>query len=198
MKLPGPMDNPQPPRPVGQLRQQQIVVPVPSTPQGGRWRLVKSFPLVQNTVVAEPGSGTKVATAYMDLPSVRLHAKIAFGFKSTDGQTIPLPSTGPTAWRLNLDAWDRTEDGILVPTNRIIGSVPLPTSYEAITANDRWVASVTIPDLGDGNGANMDADGQLYVISCWEPAPGWNGDPEQLAKIFQACNLVPNGASVTS
>jgi len=199
MKLPGALDMPQ-----SQFKSQatgpQIahpIVPAPASPQGGRRRWVQSLPCVFNSEVSEPGGWTKHAYAYMDIPSVRLHCKFAFGFQTTNGAIVSLPPPGATGWTLTLDAFDRDQDGRLLQTNNIVTNQPLPTSYESITANDRWRATIIVPD-DPGNGANVTAPGVLIAIGMWEPAPGWNVNDEELARIFQACHITVDGLAVTS
>jgi hypothetical protein len=180
-----------------QLDQHHAGAPVvgsPSTPQGGEWRKVLSLPLIFSQII-ESGSDNagKVATFVIDNPSARLHLKVSVVAQWQNDPAFQLPQSGAGAWYLQLDAFDRAQDGNIFQSNNIITRVPLPTSYEAVTMNDQWRGQVTIPtaDAGAPNGI-------IYAIAAWEPAPGWNGDPGQLAKIFDACHLNVRGITAQS
>jgi hypothetical protein len=175
--------------PTQQLRQMNqaasagIVVPRPSTPQGGRRRYVISMPLVQIIHDDEGFYDDLTASFLVDNPSVRLQLKVAVLYQAN----VPsdLVPTGASIPLLSLQAYDRDQDGRIFPSNQIIGALPVPTSYEALTMNDRWRGVVTIPSQDD---ITLDP-GFLFAVAAWEPAPGWNGDDDQLAKIFDACHL---------
>lgn len=160
------------------------IVPSPSTPQGGRRRYVQTGLLVSNL---QAGTFTDVNARFtLDIPSCRLHTKVTVAFRPENAESTSFPQSGPTAWLLTLDAWDRTEDGLLVLSNNIITNVALPASYEAVTAVDQWRGTVTVPNTGPGTGI---VPGKLFVTACWEPAAGYNASDVELAHIFQACHL---------
>jgi len=170
------------------------VVGSPSTPQGGQLRKVLSQPLIFSELVESGASNAgKVATFVVENPSARLHLKVAVVAQWVNDPDFQLPQSGAGAWYLQLDAWDRAQDGNIFQSNRIIDRVPLPTSYEAVTMNDQWRGQVTIP-TGDAAAAA----GIVYVVAAWEPAPGWNGDPAQLGRIFDACHINVRGFAAQS
>lgn len=163
------------------------VVPTPGTPQGGRRRYVLTRLLVNNLT---SGTFTDATARFtMQIPSVRLHPKVVVGFRPETSESTPFPQSGATAWLLRLDAWERTEDGLLIASNNIFTAVPLPTTYELPdgTAVDQWRGTVTVPNV-DENGTQIPA-GKLFVTAMWEPAAGYNPDNVELAHIFQACDL---------
>lgn len=170
-----------------------VIVPGPSTPQGGRRRYVISMPLVRINDDDE-SQYTDVRAAFLvDNPSVRLQLKVAVLY----GPDVPsdFAPSAPSIPLLSLQAYDRDQDGRIFPSNQIISALPVPTSYEAMTMNDRWRGVVTMPIQED-----IDLDpGWLFAVAAWEPLPGWNGDDQQLAKIFDACHLyIENGLLVFS
>jgi hypothetical protein len=170
------------------------VVPTPGTPQGGRWRKVLSQQLIYtSTPDFGPATNPNPARFIIDNPSARLHLKVALGAQWRN-PTFTLPQSGANAWYLRLDAYDKTDQGIPLQTNNIVDRVPLPTSYDAVTMNDQWRGTVTLP-AGD---ALVATGNVLYVIAAWEPAPGWNGDERQLAQLLQACNLTSLGITAES
>ncbi len=175
--------------PTQQLRQSTqaanggIVVPRPSTPQGGRRRYVLSMPLVTIREGAELTYDDLTASFLVDNPSVRLQLKVAVLYQAD----IPSGSgpAGASIPLLALQAYDRDQDGRIFPSNQIISALPIPTSYEAMTMNDRWRGVVTMPTRED-----IDLDpGFLFAVAAWEPLPGWNGSDDQLAQIFDACHM---------
>ncbi len=170
-------------RTINQAASSGIVVPRPSTPQGGRRRYVLSMPLVTIRQNAEGTYDDLTASFLVDNPSVRLQLKVAVLYQAD----IPSGAgpTGASIPLLSLQAFDRDQDGRIFPSNQIISALPVPTSYEALTMNDRWRGVVTMPTR-----ENMDLDpGFLFAVAAWEPAPGWNGDDDQLSKIFDACHM---------
>lgn len=165
------------------------IVPSPNTPQGGRRRYVLADSLVRIDDVTEGTSNDVTARFYLENPSARLSVKVAILYKPDGNQLpfTPIPQSGAGGVYLSLQAFDRDNDGLVLPSNSIISTVPCPTSYEATTMNDRWSGTVVFPNtLGK---TNLDP-GSFRVVAAWEPAPGWNGDDSQLAKIFDACRLV--------
>lgn len=170
-------------------RETAAIVPSPNTPQGGRRRYVLSDSLARIDLSAELTSSDVTARFYVENPSTRLALKVAILFKP-DGNGVPftpIPQSGAGGVYLSLQAYDRDADGLVLPSNQIITTVPCPTSYEATTMNDRWMGTVTFPDIAGQTDLDV---GSFRVVAAWEPAAGWNGDDSQLAKIFDACRLV--------
>jgi len=176
------------------IQQGAQVVPNDGTPQGGRWRKVLSSQLIYNIDALGPATNPNPALFTIDNPSARLHLKVAIVTDWPGDPNFNLPQSGATAWYLRLDAWDKKDDGVPLKSNNIIDRVPLPTSYDAITMNDQWRGTVTLP----AGGAGAVTPSSTYVIAAWEPAPGWNGDERQLAQLLQACNLTVKGITSLS
>ncbi len=169
--------------------QAAAIVPSPNTPQGGRRRYVLSDVLAQINFDEEGASTDFTASFYVENPSTRLALKVAVLFKP-DGNDVPftpIPQSGVGGVYLSLQAYDRDADGLVLPSNQIVSTIPCPTSYEATTMNDRWKGTVQFPNI---LGQTALDPGNFRVLAAWEPAAGWNGDDSQLAKIFDACRLV--------
>lgn len=188
------MSNPLLPKSPGDIRRQGLTLESAhapqsptqklGTPQGGRWREVQSAPLINN-VINGAAYTDLIARFQIDNPSARLHVKASIVYVPDTSDDAVFPTGGAGAWMWAMDAWDRTDDGRPGRANNIFTNRPAPSSYEAITATDQWRATVTVP----ASDAGIIKGGALYVIAAWEPAPGWNINEEQLARIFQACHL---------
>lgn len=167
--------------------------PTQGIPAGGAWREVQSSPLITNVIDGDSYTD-RIARFQIDNPSARLHVKASIVYIPDTSDDASFAAGGANAWMWAMDAWDRLQDGRPGRANNIFTNRPCPNSYEAVTANDQWRATITVP----ANDAAVIKGGALYVIASWEPAPGWNGDERQLSKIFQACHLRVTNSLVVS
>jgi hypothetical protein len=145
-------------------------------------------PLVVNT---SGGGKYSVVTATFECrtPSTRLSGCLYFG----NDQGVTLQTSGASAWKLTLDAWAQTKDGIWLQGNNIRSAVPLPTFYEFTTMVPTIRGQVTVPNLpGTGLGATT-----LWAWAEWEPAPGDNIEVDELARLFRACSFIAQKIGVT-
>lgn len=134
---------------------------------------------------------TQTQTAFsfdVIIPSARLACIVAVTFKPDDTEDTAFPTSGPTAWVVQLDAWmqlSREQGGSWTRANQIIPSTPIPTSQEVSTTLVRkWRGTVTTPNPGGV------VPGKLYVTACWEPAPGESNMPDaELQQLFGSCQV---------
>lgn len=181
-------------RPLRAGTERSPIVPYPSTPQGGRRRFVQTQLLVTN--LASGAFAAQTARFRVDIPSCRLHAGVSVDFKPDTTDNANVAQSGVNAWLFALDAWRRTEDGLLVRSNPIVSAVPGPTTYEhAGTIVDQWRGSFVVP--GAGVGTTL-VPGKWFVTATWEPTAGYTPDDNELAHLFQACHLQIDQAALTS
>jgi len=168
------------------------IVPQPGTPQGGTRRYVQT---VQIAVNLAAGAFTPApATFVIQIPSGRLRtrADVVFRPDGAELNTTPLPQSGVFAWMWSMDAWVRTQDGLLVQSNNIFQNQPAPATYETVTSVDQWRSKVVVPT------GNAIIPGKLYATAAWEPAAGWDPPDGELARVFQSCRINIDQGTVVS
>lgn len=153
---------------------------------GGSRQKVQSELLITNGTDAQSGT---TFTFDVLIPSARLACLVSATFVPDDTEdTDAFPTSGPSAWTLELDAWvqlSKERGGNWTRANQIIPATPIPTSQEvSTTLVRRWRGTVTVP-----NPAGVVA-GRLYITALWEPAPGESYMPDaELEHLFHLCQV---------
>lgn len=164
------------------------VVPMRSTPAGGRRRFTKSEIVVNN-------NGSNATTAIKAFcratnPSARLMIGLAWGFQPNTAEDT---TVGLGAWTVQIDGWKRLESGLLVRVNTLQMPIALPFSFDTVTTVDEMRCTVTVPN---GNVSGVIA-GNLWFSATWEPSPGEGNMPDdELRHLLNACQIAVQGAVV--
>lgn len=171
------------------LPQPREVAPNGDPVGGGVRRKVKGALLFSN---AASGLNTSAMPLMFDvtIPSTRISIGVAVTFDPDNSDDAAFPTSGSTAWNVQLDAWvnlDNQRFGRLTRANQIMAPTPIPTMWEVeSTTVKKWRGTVTIP-----NPAGV-AAGRLWATAYWEPAPGESKMPDaELQQLFAACDIVP-------
>jgi len=165
------------------------VVPMRSTPAGGKRRFTKSDIVINNsgTVGTNPTAFCRATN-----PSARLMIGLAWGFQPfTAEDTV----AGLAAWTVQIDGWKRLESGLLVRVNTVQMPTSLPFSFDTVSSIDEFRSTVTVPSA---NASGVTA-GYLWFTATWEPAPGEGNMPDDdLRQLFNACQIAVQATQVNN